>query len=44
MTNDALVDFDEKTRHVSAAHFDDEAFVNASRRILQFRQIGNRMI
>ena len=38
MTFDVLVDFDEKTKRVSAAHFDNEAFANASRRILRFRQ------
>lgn len=38
MTFNVLVDFDEKTKRVSAAHFDNEAFVNASRRILRFRQ------
>ena len=38
MTFDVLVDFDEKTKRVSAAHFDNEAFTNASRRILRFRQ------
>ena len=40
MTKNVLVDFDEKTKKVSTAHYDSEAFVNSSRRILQFRQIG----
>jgi hypothetical protein len=43
MTQDVLVDFDEKTKHVSTAHYDSEAFVNGSRRILQFRQISNQL-
>ena len=40
MTQDVLVDFDERTKKVSSAHYDSEAFVNSSRRILQFRQTG----
>jgi hypothetical protein len=43
ITENALVDFDDSTRKVSAAHYDDEAFINASRRILQFRDRSNRM-
>jgi hypothetical protein len=40
MTQDVLVDFDDNTKKVSSAHYDSEAFVNSSRRILQFRQTG----
>ncbi|CAF3076558.1 unnamed protein product, partial [Rotaria sp. Silwood2] len=39
MTEDALVDFNSNTKKLSAAHFDSEAFINGSRRILQLRQI-----
>ncbi|CAF3859616.1 unnamed protein product, partial [Rotaria sp. Silwood1] len=39
MTENALVDFDSKTKKLSAAHFDSEAFINGSRRILRLRQI-----
>ncbi|CAF2962008.1 unnamed protein product, partial [Rotaria sp. Silwood2] len=39
MTENALVDFDLRTKKLSAAHFDSEAFINGSRRILQLRQI-----
>ncbi|CAF2629525.1 unnamed protein product [Rotaria sp. Silwood2] len=39
MTEDALVDFNTNTKKLSAAHFDSEAFINGSRRILQLRQI-----
>ncbi|CAF2841610.1 unnamed protein product [Rotaria sp. Silwood2] len=38
MTEDALVDFNSNTKKLSAAHFDSEAFINGSRRILQLRQ------
>ncbi|CAF2153694.1 unnamed protein product [Rotaria magnacalcarata] len=38
ITENALVDFDYSTRKVAAAHYDNEAFINASRRILQFRE------
>ena len=40
MTQDVLVDFDEKTKKVATAHFDSEAFLNGSRRIIQLRRIG----
>ncbi|CAF1025796.1 unnamed protein product [Rotaria sordida] len=39
MTQNVLTDFDNKTRKLSEAHFDNELFINASKRILQFRQI-----
>ncbi|CAF4915776.1 unnamed protein product [Rotaria sp. Silwood1] len=38
MTSNALVDFDPKTKKLSAAHFDSEAFINGSRRILRLRK------
>ena len=41
MTNDALMDFKESTKRLSAAHFDNEAFANSSRRILHARQTSN---
>ncbi|CAF3416769.1 unnamed protein product [Rotaria socialis] len=37
MTENALVDFKDSTQKVAAAHYDGESFINASRRILQFR-------
>ena len=40
MTQNALVDFNSKTKKLSAAHFDSEAFKNGSRRILQLRAIS----
>ncbi|CAF3684348.1 unnamed protein product [Rotaria sp. Silwood1] len=39
ITQNVLTDFNDKTKKLAAAHFDDEAFINASKRILQFRQI-----
>ena len=44
MTQNALVDFMENTKKVPAAHFDNEAFINGSRRILQLRQQGTGKI
>jgi hypothetical protein len=41
MTQNVLVDFKENTKRLSAAHFDNEAFMNGSRRILQFRQTSS---
>lgn len=41
MTQTVLVDFNSTTKKLSAAHFDSEAFSNASRRILQFESISN---
>ncbi|CAF4786367.1 unnamed protein product [Rotaria sp. Silwood1] len=38
MTHNALVDFDSDTQKLSAAHFDSEAFINGSRRILKLKQ------
>lgn len=40
MTQNVLVDFNPKTKKLSAAHFDSEAFLNGSRRILRLRQNG----
>lgn len=37
MTQNALVDFEPQTKILSAAHFDSEAFMNGSRRILKLR-------
>ncbi|CAF3622581.1 unnamed protein product [Rotaria sp. Silwood1] len=39
ITQNVLTDFDNKTKKLSEAHFDNELFINASKRILQFRQI-----
>ncbi|CAF1238469.1 unnamed protein product [Rotaria sordida] len=39
MTENALVDFNPNTKKLSPAHFDSEAFINGSRRILQLRKI-----
>jgi hypothetical protein len=41
MTQDVLMDFKESTKRLSAAHFDNEAFANSSRRILQARLTSN---
>lgn len=41
MVQNVLMDFNHATNRLSAAHFDNEAFVNASRRILQARQTSN---
>lgn len=38
MIQNVLMDFNHETNHLSAAHFDNEAFMNASRRIFQARQ------
>lgn len=43
MTQNVLTDFKETTKRLAAAHFDNEAFVNSSRRILRFRQTSNPM-
>ncbi|CAF3261285.1 unnamed protein product [Rotaria sp. Silwood2] len=39
ITQNVLTDFDDQTKKLSEAHFDNELFMNASKRILQFRQI-----
>jgi len=41
MIQNVLVDFNPNTKKLSSAHFDSEAFINSSRRILQLRQISN---
>lgn len=41
MIQNVLVDFNLTTEKLSAAHFDNEAFLHGSRRILKFRQISN---
>jgi hypothetical protein len=38
LAENALVDFDPWTKKLPAAHFDSEAFVNASRRIMKIRR------
>ncbi len=38
LSENAAVDFDQWTKKLSAAHFDSEAFMNGSRRILQIRR------
>ncbi|CAF0955800.1 unnamed protein product [Adineta steineri] len=38
MTHNALVDFDPKTKKLSSAHCDSEAFPNCSRRIIQLKK------
>ena len=40
LAENALVDFDRWTKKLSAAHFDSEAFANASRRIIKIRRIS----
>jgi hypothetical protein len=40
LAENALVDFDHWTKKLPAAHFDSEAFSNASRRILKIRRIS----
>ena len=43
MTQNVLVDFNPKTKKLSAAHFDSEAFLNGSRRILQLKRNGSTL-
>ena len=40
LAENALVDVDQWTKKLPAAHFDSEAFSNASRRIIKIRRIS----
>ncbi len=40
LVENALVDMDRSTKKLSAAHFDSEAFSNASRRMIKLRKIS----
>ncbi len=40
LVENALVDMDRWTKKLSAAHFDSEAFSNASRRMIKIRKIS----
>ena len=42
LSENALVDFDRWTKKLPAAHFDSEACLNASRRILKIRRISTK--
>ena len=44
ITQNILVDFDDETKQISAAHFDSEQFVESSKRILRLRQSSKRLI
>lgn len=44
LSENALVDMDRATKKLPAAHFDSEAFSNASRRMIKIRQISKRII
>ena len=41
LVENAMVDMDRWTKKLPAAHFDSEAFRNASRRMIKIRQISN---
>lgn len=41
LAENAMVDMDQWTKKLPAAHFDSEAFRNASRRMIKIRQISN---
>jgi hypothetical protein len=40
LVENALVDIDQSTKKLPAAHFDSEAFRNASRRMIKIRRIS----
>ena len=43
LAENALVDFDSWTKKLPAAHFDSEAFVNGSRRIMKLRRTSTNL-